>query len=243
MKKRQILIIFSLIGGIIFSPYLFTNCSWITDLLPKGTSDISSAIGGITTPFVGLLSAYLVYLAFTEQIKANTIQREALDRQDQNLQREKEDRYQDITFQNASKILDQLQSKYQTISSEYSSAKNQANSLTDPSINRSLVADEAFFEASRKFASTNKALDKLIKSRMFSLGDPYKSFLLEQVNTIYEVFIFPFSREFHVKKNSPYFQHQYQGYLTNELDDDIEATGIKNFIEKDKVCEKDHITE
>ena len=44
----------------------------------SGKGDIGNAIGGITSPFVGLIGAILVYLSFEQQIEANRIQRLAL---------------------------------------------------------------------------------------------------------------------------------------------------------------------
>ena len=43
------------------------------------TGVIGDSIGGMTAPFFGLLNAIIVYLAFQQQIRANEIQKQALE--------------------------------------------------------------------------------------------------------------------------------------------------------------------
>lgn len=59
---------------VLLLPLLFSR-PWL-DFIPKYnefTAYVGDTIGGITAPFVGLLSAWLVYKAFHEQIEANKI--------------------------------------------------------------------------------------------------------------------------------------------------------------------------
>ena len=61
---------------VMVSPFLLIHPAFLH--LFSGKGDIGNAIGGITSPFVGLIGAILVYLSFEQQIEANQIQREAL---------------------------------------------------------------------------------------------------------------------------------------------------------------------
>ena len=58
--------------GIFIIPLLVTKCS-IVSLEVEKPNEIGDTIGGILSPFIGLISAFLVYLTFREQIKANRI--------------------------------------------------------------------------------------------------------------------------------------------------------------------------
>lgn len=61
---------------IIVTPYIFTREFGLFDLSKNG--NIGSNIGGITAPFIGVLSALLIYISFKAQVKANRIQIEAI---------------------------------------------------------------------------------------------------------------------------------------------------------------------
>jgi hypothetical protein len=70
-------IIYLIIGGIIvtsFAPIIFTQLPCIVDFSNKG--DIGSTIGGITSPFIGILSILLLFYTLWEQIKFNKAQKE-----------------------------------------------------------------------------------------------------------------------------------------------------------------------
>lgn len=54
-------------------PLLFTVNTDIDTLNFKNTGQIGDTIGGITAPFIGLLSAYLVYISFRQQYLANKL--------------------------------------------------------------------------------------------------------------------------------------------------------------------------
>lgn len=67
-------IIFLLLILSIIGPYLFSLASykhWVE--FDETTAHVGDTIGGITSPFVNLIAAALVYLSFNEQIKANQI--------------------------------------------------------------------------------------------------------------------------------------------------------------------------
>lgn len=63
---------------VIVSPFIFTRpaISEIFDFTGKG--EIGDVIGGVTGPIINIFAAYLVFLAFNQQVKANEIQRKAL---------------------------------------------------------------------------------------------------------------------------------------------------------------------
>jgi len=74
-RSKRWLLFLSIVLAICF-PIVLIKLSTFTWLSGKG--DIGNAIGGITSPFVGLIGAILVYLSFEQQIEANRIQRLAL---------------------------------------------------------------------------------------------------------------------------------------------------------------------
>lgn len=55
-----------------YTPYLLSKYFW-TKCGYAETGQIGDTVGGLTAPFIGLLSAVLVYLALKEQIKANKL--------------------------------------------------------------------------------------------------------------------------------------------------------------------------
>lgn len=56
------------------APYFITQYSVWPYLDFSNTGSIGDTIGGITAPIINLFAAFLVYLAFREQVKANEIQ-------------------------------------------------------------------------------------------------------------------------------------------------------------------------
>lgn len=80
-KKHEITIVLCLgLLGIFILPWLFTR-PWIADFTNLG--QVGDTIGGTTAPFIGLLSAWLVYRAFKAQIKANELISEQLKLEEQ----------------------------------------------------------------------------------------------------------------------------------------------------------------
>ena len=73
------------VGVLCFGIFLFLILLWITSPASSPTFDFSNTgqigdtIAGITAPFIGVLGAVLVYISFLEQVKANKIQKRALD--------------------------------------------------------------------------------------------------------------------------------------------------------------------
>lgn len=63
------------VTGFISLPYLVTQKGWLNVFNSAfgKPNEIGDMIGGIVGPFIGLISAALVYLALREQIKANSI--------------------------------------------------------------------------------------------------------------------------------------------------------------------------
>jgi hypothetical protein len=70
IDKRKWVIIIILLVFTFFAPILFTSFN-IIDF--SNTGEIGDTIGGITAPFVNLVAAFLVYISFREQIKANKL--------------------------------------------------------------------------------------------------------------------------------------------------------------------------
>lgn len=68
IKKYWKLIL--IIIAISFMPILFTQDAWL-DVSFLNTGNIGDTIGGITAPFVGIISIILLYITFQEQIKIN----------------------------------------------------------------------------------------------------------------------------------------------------------------------------
>lgn len=65
----------------VLAPIIFTqSLNWCNsfDFTIDNKGDIGDAIGGITAPIVGIMGAFLVYLALKEQVKANTLIQEQL---------------------------------------------------------------------------------------------------------------------------------------------------------------------
>lgn len=70
LKRKWIILLVVYLVLIIFSPVLFSKIStWISFDASSGA--IGDTIGGITAPFINLFAAFLVYLSFNAQIKAN----------------------------------------------------------------------------------------------------------------------------------------------------------------------------
>jgi hypothetical protein len=70
IDRRKWVIIIILLVFTFFAPILFTSFN-IVDF--SNTGEIGDTIGGITAPFVNLVAAFLVYISFREQIKANKL--------------------------------------------------------------------------------------------------------------------------------------------------------------------------
>ena len=73
LQRNSMWILCGLIIFAFVSPWLFTR-GW-TKIDFSNTGQIGDTIGGLTAPFINLLSAILVYLAFKEQIESNNLTR------------------------------------------------------------------------------------------------------------------------------------------------------------------------
>ena len=72
MKSKTLKLIFtSVIILTIFLPYLLTRPSYLFSVDFSESGEIGDTIGGITAPILSLFAAYLVYISFEEQRKAN----------------------------------------------------------------------------------------------------------------------------------------------------------------------------
>lgn len=77
-----------LVGLICFFPYWFAYHSW-HNIDFRNTGQIGDTLGGIMGPFIAIIAAGLTFAAFWMQIKANEIQKDALLKQESDLQRER----------------------------------------------------------------------------------------------------------------------------------------------------------
>jgi hypothetical protein len=91
LDKYAIITIIIFIIVILVSPYIFTR-NW-TNINFTDTGNIGSTIGGITAPFIGVLSALLVFLSFRAQINANRYQIQSIE-----TERRKRELDNEITF-------------------------------------------------------------------------------------------------------------------------------------------------
>lgn len=75
LKFKDSKLYFSILGIvlIIFSSlYIFTRPAIWSEYDFSSTGDIGDTIGGITAPIINLIGAFLLYISFKEQIKANS---------------------------------------------------------------------------------------------------------------------------------------------------------------------------
>ncbi|WP_166388043.1 hypothetical protein [Polaribacter sp. 11A2H] len=78
MKNKNITFLSIGILLIILSLFLFTRPAIFENLDFSNTGQIGDTIGGITAPIINLFGAFLVYISFQEQLKANEIQVKSL---------------------------------------------------------------------------------------------------------------------------------------------------------------------
>ena len=78
MTKRNSIFLFIGIVLIFLSLYLFTKPALFKGWDFSNTGQIGDTIGGITAPIINLIGAFLVYISFQEQLRANRIQVQAL---------------------------------------------------------------------------------------------------------------------------------------------------------------------
>ncbi len=78
MNGRNVIILLIGIVLIFLSLYIFTRPAYFENWNFSDTGQIGDTIGGITAPIINLIGAFLVYISFQAQIKANEIQAEAL---------------------------------------------------------------------------------------------------------------------------------------------------------------------
>ena len=74
MKFCDYLLIVLCVIGLCLAPWAFTRPCFCPDLNFLNTGEIGDTIGGITSPFVGMLSVILLWLTFREQRNFNKMQ-------------------------------------------------------------------------------------------------------------------------------------------------------------------------
>jgi hypothetical protein len=106
----------------IISPILFTKVSIFKEFDFTETGQIGDTIGGITAPIINLFAAFLVFLAFREQVQANLFQYKAL----------KKDRYRiddEHKFNYISQELNILSKEYIGLNIDPNNGVNSINSI------------------------------------------------------------------------------------------------------------------
>lgn len=93
--KLLLCILFS----ILIMPLLISQ-SWLGRYFPfgEGSAWLGDTMGGLTAPFIGLLSAFLVYAAFQQQVDANKLQVQANNFTQKQLHEDNVRRNIDVTF-------------------------------------------------------------------------------------------------------------------------------------------------
>lgn len=71
--------LFAGVAFLLFAVWLFTRPSFIQAFNLSDKGQIGDVIGGISTPFISLAGAILVFLSFKEQVTANRLQRDSLE--------------------------------------------------------------------------------------------------------------------------------------------------------------------
>lgn len=107
--KKHILII--LLISIIFTflaPLLFTLKLNLIDFTETG--QIGDTIGGITAPFINILNAILIYIAFTEQLNANNLLKDQIAEEKDKEKQRLENIKRLITFDIENNIIPSLES-------------------------------------------------------------------------------------------------------------------------------------
>ncbi|RZT96628.1 hypothetical protein EV201_1269 [Ancylomarina subtilis] len=106
IKKRWMIFAFVILAILIsFTPYLFSQ--FYTGIDFSKTGSIGDTIGGITAPFINLLAAFIIYISFNEQVKANKIQTDSLDKM--KIER-RDEQLINIIFEDSKRILDKIDS-------------------------------------------------------------------------------------------------------------------------------------
>lgn len=108
LKRYRYLFFFIGIVFLFISPFLFSlNTLWRRFDF-SNTGQIGDTIGGITSPFISLLGAVLVYLSFKEQIKANKIQFEYI-------KKEEKSKKKSNNFDSALRLIDEFNQDFQKL--------------------------------------------------------------------------------------------------------------------------------
>ena len=148
-----LIIFFIVIVGL--APIIFTQ-SWTRFDFTK-TGDIGSTIGGITAPFIGLLSALLVFLSFRAQINANRYQLEAIQTERENRETENE-----ITF-----LYHRLEEiKENGITQQFRDTLPQTNGLLDNLISTGYTIIKNTTEEPNQVENKKSRIQKIEKEKM-----------------------------------------------------------------------------
>jgi len=95
VKKSNIFLVIGILLLVVVSPALFTQLEWLISF-DTDSGAIGDTIGGITAPFINILGAFLIYISFQEQVKANRqqIENQTIDRFRNDYEEIKRENYQ-----------------------------------------------------------------------------------------------------------------------------------------------------
>lgn len=158
------------------SPILFTQLKSCVSFT-NDTGVIGDTIGGIMSPWINLLAAFLVFVAFKAQIHANRDQRERLDKQEIEFKKEQERAQKRENFNTLLLLIKDVQNDYREINqnSEFERFSSEFVKLVDFSISsphdkdcpiklRNLLNNKAIFI---EFYSVFRRLDLFTQGTYF----------------------------------------------------------------------------
>lgn len=150
------------IVGILGLPYLVTQCSFGYYLGVEDANEIGDTLGGILGPFIGLISAFLVYLALREQIKANINIQDQFKREEIN---KSEDFYFSM-FMDKIEIINKLISEHEFIDYQINSYKGKSSISKLIKEISDIHTKKDFFEQNKKVILSNSQnySDSLVKA-------------------------------------------------------------------------------
>lgn len=155
LKKWAIAVIILAFVGVFILPFLITHCSWFYNLGTSKPNEIGDTIGGILSPFIGLVSAILIYITIDQQIEANRKIQTQIDN-------ERTDKFEETIFLETTRKLDILKAKIENFDitnsenlkedpSNYFGTMLDSKIFNEPEIVKSIKTSEAYIP--EKFAN------------------------------------------------------------------------------------------
>lgn len=234
MTKNNTAFLLIGIALIFLSLYLFTKPAFLSSWDFSNTGQIGDTIGGITAPIINLLGAFLVYISFQEQLRANRIQVEALND-------EKERNTYDRVFNNYISLYESVKSHLENLEFIVQPKPNYGMDGSITSVNhivyKGLNAVNEFvirIENKDKYTAENyevygillsfqfilkslSELSNLVESNIILTND--KAFLSQNIKLMYESFLKGFADRIikFYSKDDPYIKDLIK--IKEELDE------------------------